>query len=158
MRIEGFWNPGLMLRRGTGAPVAFRKVRPIISYSIPVSYYDKYGFSDQETDSQSIEVGCFDLADYQLEMSACSYDKQFGHIDNAESAIKYAKALWIEWPGQFYPQTTTRIEVEYDEDNDCWHIKGTLPNTIDIKDSEAAIEVPHALILGDGTVLAVWQE
>ena len=99
-------------------------------------------------------VGEFDVAKYQWEIENFPSEKNVGQVNNVNTAIEKAKELWIEKystvNGQPYdPIKGREIEVFFDNNNDCWLIKTTLPpNT---KGS-----VPCAIIRKNGMVIAVW--
>lgn len=82
--------------------------------------------------TKNIEVGSFSLLEYQWELETFASDKSVGVIDNSKVAIEKAKEIWIdelsEIGGQPYnPINGSKIEVFYDNENDCWHVRGTLP-------------------------------
>ena len=98
--------------------------------------------------------GNFNLSDYQEEIEHFSSDKHVGNIDSAQMAAEKAKELWIEQfsrDGQKYKLKGKVIIVAFDEENECWLIKGTLPQKPNLVGG-----VPCALIQRDGTVMAVW--
>ena len=96
----------------------------------------------------------FDVLEYQWEIENFSFEKNVGQIDDADTAIEKAKDLWSEnystVNNQPYdPIKKRKIEVFFDQHNDCWLVKTTLP-------SNTKGAVPHTIIEKDGTVLAVW--
>ena len=105
-----------------------------------------------------VELGNFNLADSQYQWGIENFpsNKNVGPTENAETAVKKAKNLWIEdlsmWVGKNRnPINGRAIEVSYDSKNECWHVNGTLaPNVWG--------SVPNVLIKKDGTVLAVWMD
>lgn len=96
----------------------------------------------------------FNLAEYQFEVEAFSVDKYVEIVNNHNDAINKAKALWMELLDLESLESYNSIKgrevlVYYDASNDCWLVAGTLLSHFDGS-------VPHALITGDGKVLAVW--
>ena len=94
-------------------------------------------------------IGSFTLSDYQDEITTFSYNKNIGIISDAKTAKSKALILWKERFVEVSPKVIKKIEVLYDEQVQCWLIRGTLPPRM-------IGGVPAALILHDGTVLAVW--
>jgi hypothetical protein len=93
-------------------------------------------------------VGTFELEDFQWHIENFPSDKNVGAVDDAETAIKIAKELWIE---EYSKIRDAPIKVFFDKKNDCWYVCGTLPKNM-------LGGVPHALIQKDGTVIAVWHD
>lgn len=104
--------------------------------------------------NQQPSIKEFDVEKYQWEIENFPSEKNVGQVNDVNTVIEKAKELWIEKystiNGQSYdPIKGRKIEVFFDNNNDCWLVKTTLlPNT---KES-----VPHAIIRKDGMVLAVW--
>ncbi len=99
----------------------------------------------------------FNIEEYHWEIENFPSEKNVGQVNDVNMAIEKAKKLWIEElgtvNGRSYDPTRGRKETDvfFDDSNDCWLIKGTLPpNT---KGS-----VPCAIIQKNGEVLAVWMD
>lgn len=109
----------------------------------------------QNTQEQlTIEVGKFDLSEFQWDVDTFPSDKNIGSVDDYSVAIDKAKELWVEeysmLGGQAYnPINGETIKVRFDEKNDCWLVYGTLPEN-------AVGGVPHVIVKKDGNVIAVW--
>lgn len=100
------------------------------------------------------DVGNFDLTEFQWEIRNFPSDKNVGQIDNKNCAVEKSKSLWLEKydsdNGLLHNFVNERkIAVDYDAQEECWHIYGTLPpNTVG--------GVPHVIVKKSGEVLAVW--
>ena len=98
----------------------------------------------------------FNIEEYHWEIETFQSDKNVGKVNDSNTAIAQAKELWIEKYGTingipYDPTRGRKVNVFFDDSNDCWLIKGTLPpNT---KGS-----VPCAIIQKNGEVLAVWMD
>ena len=96
----------------------------------------------------------FNLTTYQREIETFPSDKNVGPVNDAITAIKKAKELWLEEFSEidgkpYNPINGREIVVAYNHENEIWCVNGTLPrNHIG--------SVPHALIKKDGKVLAVF--
>ena len=106
--------------------------------------------------NKSLDIGEFDLANYQWEIETFPSDKNVGEVNDAKIAIEKAKELWIEKFGlingkPYDPTQGRKVNVSYDAENECWYINGTLPRNWNGG-------VPHALIQKDGKVLAIWHD
>lgn len=99
-------------------------------------------------DSVSYE-GTFELSEYLLPENEVLLDVKVLEITNAETAAREANRVWADMYGRKYQG---RIVVYHDEENACWLVSASLP-TLSISDFPY---FPAALILDDGTVLAVW--
>lgn len=106
------------------------------------SRVDQYGWDHRPVEN-------FHLCAYQMEIAAFPYQRNVGKIEDAKSAKSQARILWKERFSAIDPDTLRRIEVLYDEQAQCWLVRGTLPES-------AVGGVPNALISRDGSVLAVW--
>jgi hypothetical protein len=100
---------------------------------------------------RATQLKSFDMNDFQTEIESYPSEKRVGAIADVEDAIAKANELWVDeysekgYGGSFVKEPL----VFYDEPNDCWHLHGKYNiNTLG--------GVPHALIRGDGTVLASW--
>jgi len=103
---------------------------------------------------EKVDLGEFQLSEYQREIDNCPFDRNVGDVGDPETAIKKAKDLWLEKYGEFYgdpndPFYSKRCEFSYDPESESWLINGTLP-------PDWVGSLPYALIKRDGTVLAVW--
>ena len=97
----------------------------------------------------------FDLEEYQEEIAMFPSDKHVGPVEDASTAIEKAKELWTEKFGPVYgqpydPLKGRKIEVSFDEEEDCWLI------TTRYKRRNVKGACPSAIIRTDGTVLVVW--
>ena len=99
---------------------------------------------------EQITVKSFSLADYQWAIYTDAYESTIDPIPDANGAVAAAKELWQEEYGESYDQTYGRpVEVFYDAAQECWLLKGAIPEWV-------LGAVPCALIRSDGTVLALW--
>ena len=93
--------------------------------------------------------GTFKLSEYLLTEDEVLSDVKVLEITNADTAAQEANKVWMEMYGRKYQG---RIVVRHDEENECWLVSASLP-TLSLSDFPY---FPAALILDDGTVLAVW--
>lgn len=99
----------------------------------------------EESNMPKVETFC--LAEYQWEIQTFSTVQNIGEVTEEKTAIRKAKALWLEKYSVAIPDK--KIEVAYDSKEECWHVYGTLsPNALG--------GVFHAVIQKDGNLLAVW--
>ncbi|MCL2867129.1 MAG: YbbC/YhhH family protein [Clostridia bacterium] len=82
-------------------------------------------------------VGQFNINSVHIQWGIDHFpsDKNVGKINNANTAIKKAKELWIEKYGvingkPYDPTQGREVTVAYDDENECWLVQGTLPDDI----------------------------
>ena len=95
----------------------------------------------------------FDEREYSGWINLYPDDRSVGKIVDAKDAVNKAIMLWNElyelYGGEFSAVYHQPYYAYHDADYGCWRIEAYLPeNTMG--------EIPTALILDDGTVLAVW--
>lgn len=93
--------------------------------------------------------GAFALSEYLMPEDEVLSDVKVLEITSAKTAAQEANRIWTEMYGRKYHG---RIVVHHDEENACWLVSASLP-TLSFSDFPY---FPSALILDDGTVLAVW--
>ena len=93
--------------------------------------------------------GEIDLTAYETVISPEIAGKSLGSVTDAGSAAEAANKLWKEVYGREF---FGRISVEYDPQNACWLVEGSLSihSVVDIG------YFPAVLILKDGTVVDCW--
>ncbi len=93
-------------------------------------------------------MGEFNLSQYQWELETFPSNSNIGQIKDANDAIKKAESLWS---GKYDTSTCEGIEIAYDSQNECWHVKSvSSPNVLG--------GVLHVIVHNNGDVLAVWGE
>lgn len=98
----------------------------------------------------------FNLNEYQWAIEEYPSDKIVNVINDSNSAIKEAKKIWLEEFSMINgkkvdPLENIKVLTKYDATNDCWYIYGKLPKNF-------MGGVPHAIILSNGEVLALWHD
>lgn len=95
-----------------------------------------------------VHVGSFDLADYQWAIDSFSSSEKIGRIIDVDDVVTKSTELWRQLYGELSGEP---IEVFFDENNDCWLLRGTLPKGW-------LGGTPHIIVQSSGAVLAVWHE
>ena len=96
-------------------------------------------------------VYSFDMNMYSVYIEACANDrKNVGPVTTREKALETALELWKDDHVLSGVEVGYPVYVSYDFANDCWRVHSSLTNP------KADGAVLHALILKDGTVLAVF--
>ena len=91
----------------------------------------------------------FDEREYSGWINLYPDGHSVGEITDAKDAVNKAITLWNEEFGGFSSMNSQPYYADYDENFGCWRILASLPeNTFGAP--------PVALLLDDGTVLAVW--
>ncbi len=100
-------------------------------------------------------VGSFNLYDYSDYICEFPFDKEFGPVDSASTAKKYAEQIWIEQFGENVLREKP-YEVYFDSTSDTWLIKGNEPTSF-FENNKTG--VAYLIIRKEnGAVLAVWHE
>lgn len=92
-------------------------------------------------------IGIFNLTAYEWEIQNFSTTYNVGKVDDIGVATEKAMSLWLE--NYNLNITSENLQVEYDPQEECWHIYSIAsPNTLG--------GVSHAIIRQNGDVVAVW--
>ncbi len=101
--------------------------------------------------SQSVQVGSFDVNDYSDYIERFPSEEILGATMDGKTAKEKAEALLLEIYGKSV-KSKRPYGVSFDEKNRVWLVQGSLPKNRDGG-------VPHILIReSDGRVLAVWHD
>lgn len=109
----------------------------------------------QPTKPQEYIIEDFKIADYAWGIKNFPTWGKLEAIEGVEDAAQKGIDLWVkhltihEERVQYDPINGEPIIVAYDEEADCWLIKGTLPPNV-------SGAVPTAIIRSNGEIVAVW--
>ena len=110
------------------------------------------------------EVAAFSINDYQKEIELFACDRKIDPIASLDDVVEKAQILWnkeftvITLAGLHKPNPGDGVEVFFDEDEDCWLVRGTIPNDPLPPDVAGWLGVlPNVIICENGDVLALWQ-
>ena len=111
-----------------------------------VTYMKLFGETEE---AQTEKIQPFSLSDYSETINDFASDKVLGAVNTSDSAKEKAETVWIEIYGDSVKEDKP-YKVYFDEQNQVWLVKGTLPEMY-------FGGVPYILIQkSDGKVLAVW--
>lgn len=104
------------------------------------------------------EIQEFSVTDYLSDTKNRPIIRNVGEIQDVNSVVEIAQHLWTAKFGIFGddPNPGEDVEVFFDETENCWLIKGTLPQLSDDEDWLGAI--PHVILRSNGDLLAIWMD